>query len=58
MKVLKAQLNKGSIQSKAAPSNASRNKNKYDVDSYTFCLLATDKENVNRYNIMKFNPCN
>ncbi len=47
-----------SFQSKAAPSNASRNEDKYDIDSYTFVLLATDKENVNRHKIIKFNPCN
>ncbi len=34
-----------------------RNEDKYDIDSYSFCLLATDKEDVNRYKIIKFNPC-
>ncbi len=48
MKVLKAELNKGLIQSKVAPAIASQNKDKYDVDSYTVCLLAMDMEDVNR----------
>ncbi len=46
-----------SLQSKTAPSNASRNEDKYDIDSYTFCLLATDKEDVSRCKVIKFNPC-
>ncbi len=46
-----------SLQSKTATSNASRNEDKYDIDSYTFCLLATDKEDASRYKVIKFNPC-
>ncbi len=42
----------------STPANASRKKDKYDMDSYTFYLLATDKEDVNSYKIIKFNPCN
>ncbi len=28
------------------------------MDAYTFCLLATDEEDVNSYKVIKFNPCN
>ncbi len=26
-------------------------------DSFTFCLLATDKENMDEYKAIQFNPC-
>ncbi len=42
---------------KSVPAKTSRRKDKYDLDTYTFCMLATDKEDVNRYKVIKFNPC-
>ncbi len=34
-----------------------RSKDKYEIDTYTCCLLATDKEDGKRYKLIKFNPC-
>ncbi len=40
---------------KSASVKTGHKKDKYDID--TFCMLATDKEDVNRYKVIKFNPC-
>ncbi len=56
-KLFNYNLSHESVPSKDAHANASRKKDKYDIDSYTVCLLATDTEDVNSYKVIKFNPC-
>ncbi len=42
---------------KAGPAKTRGSKETYEMDTYTCCLLATDKEDVNRCKVIKFNPC-
>ncbi len=42
---------------KSVPVKTGHKKDKYDIDTYTFCMLATDKEDENRYKVFTFNPC-
>ncbi len=43
---------------KSTPVKTNHNKDKNDIETYTLCLLATDKEDLNRNKVIKFNPCN